>query len=138
MKENEKEYAQIEMANALRRQMEVEKEVELIEQKIATKRESMLNLQKNGLLITELVKLEEHISFLENQLLERRRGLKISVSLVNEQQELLSSKLKEEKTWYSIKETRLEEYRRGMKMREQNELDSLSSVRAFQNAVAKG
>lgn len=138
MKENEKEYAQLEMANALKKQMDVEKEVELIEQKISLKRESIEELQKKGLLITELVKLEEHISFLESQLSEKRNGLKMCISLVNENQEMLSSKLIEEKTWFSIKEMRFEEYRHGIKLQEQNELDSLNSVRAYQNAVAKG
>ncbi len=138
MKENEKEYAQLEMANALKKQMDVELDVKRIEQKIELKRESIEALQKRGLLITELVKLEEHISFLESELLEKKLGLRKSISLVNEQQEVLSNKLREEKTWFSIKETRLEEYRHAVKLHEQNELDSLNSVRAYQNAVAKG
>ncbi|WP_098445468.1 flagellar export protein FliJ [Bacillus sp. es.036] len=131
MKENEKSQAQLEMAESLKVQVDLEQEAHQLEEDIHSKRLRLEQRQLEGLPIIELLKEEEHMAYLEKQLEQKRKQLSQVEHKVNEQQDTLASKVREEKTWQSIKETRKEEFYHDMKMIEQNELDDLNTVRAY-------
>ncbi|MCA0170570.1 flagellar export protein FliJ [Bacillus sp. RAR_GA_16] len=131
MKENEKSQAQLEMAESLKVQVDLEYETHQLEENIYAMRERLEQRQLDGLPILELLKEEEHIAYLEKQLERKRHQLNQVEHKVSEQQETLASKVREEKTWQSIKETRKEEFYHDQKMIEQNELDDLNTVRAY-------
>ncbi|WP_206759416.1 flagellar export protein FliJ [Pseudalkalibacillus hwajinpoensis] len=131
MKENEKSQAQLEMAESLKVQVDLEQEAHQLEEDIHAMREKLEHRQLEGLPILELLKEEEHIAYLEKQLERKRYQLSHVENKVSEQQEALVSKVREEKTWQSIKETRKEEFYHDQKMIEQNELDDLNTVRAY-------
>lgn len=131
MKENEKEQAQLEMAETLKVQSDLEQEITVLEQKLNTMRESLEQRQFEGLPITELIKEEAHLSFLDQKLSEKKAHLKQLNERVSGHQENLAEKVREEKTWQSIKEKRREEHNREIQIIEQNELDSFNTVRAY-------
>ena len=131
MKENEKSQAQLEMAESLKVQVDLEHSTHRLEEEIHSIRIRLEHRQLEGLPIIELLKEEEHIAYLEKQLEQKRNQLSQIEHKVSEQQDTLASKVREEKTWQSIKETRKEEYYHDMKMIEQNELDDLNTVRAY-------
>ncbi|MCA0991140.1 flagellar export protein FliJ [Pseudalkalibacillus hwajinpoensis] len=131
MKENEKSQAQLEMAESLKVQVDLEYETHQLEENIYAMRERLEQRQLEGLPILELLKVEEHIAYLEKQLERKQQQLNQVEHKVSEQQDTLASKVREEKTWQSIKETRKEEFYHDQKMIEQNELDDLNTVRAY-------
>ncbi|MFK3961011.1 flagellar export protein FliJ [Pseudalkalibacillus hwajinpoensis] len=131
VKENEKSQAQLEMAESLKVQVDLERSVSSLEQQIYAMRLRLEQRQLDGLSITDLLKEEEHIAYLERQLQQKKNELMQAENQVSEQKDTLASKVKEEKTWQSIKETRKEEFQRDMQILEQNELDDLTTVRAY-------
>ncbi|MDO6656348.1 flagellar export protein FliJ [Anaerobacillus sp. 1_MG-2023] len=131
VKENEKSQAQLEMAESLKAQVDIERSLRDLEQAVLSMRQRLEERQQEGVSIIDLLKEEEHITYLEGQLNQKRNQLIQVEHQVSEQQDTLASKVREEKTWQSIKETRKEEFYHDMKMIEQNELDDLNTVRAY-------
>ena len=131
VKENEKSQAQLEMAESLKVQVDLEHSLATLEQEVYSKRLRLEQRQLDGLSITDLLKEEEHIAYLERQLQQKKQQLNQIEEQLSEQKDTLASKVKEEKTWQSIKETRKEEFHRDMQILEQNELDDLTTVRAY-------
>ncbi len=119
------------MAESLKVQVDLERSVSSLEQQIYAMRLRLEQRQLDGLSITDLLKEEEHIAYLERQLQQKKNELMQAENQVSEQKDTLASKVKEEKTWQSIKETRKEEFQRDMQILEQNELDDLTTVRAY-------
>ncbi|WP_269082706.1 flagellar export protein FliJ [Guptibacillus hwajinpoensis] len=131
VKENEKAQAQLEMAEVLKMQVDLERAIATLDQEIYSMRERLEQRQLDGLSITELLKAEEHISYLERQLQGQQNQLIQINTQLSSHQDALATKVKEEKTWQSIKETRKEEFHRDLQIIEQNELDDLNTVRAY-------
>ncbi|WLR61838.1 flagellar export protein FliJ [Guptibacillus hwajinpoensis] len=131
VKENEKSQAQLDMAESLKAQVDIERSMRDLEKAVLSTRQRLEERQQEGVSIIDLLKEEEHISYLEGQLKQKRNQLIQVEHQVSEQQDTLASKVREEKTWQSIKETRKEEFYHDMKMIEQNELDDLNTVRAY-------
>ncbi|WP_255436011.1 flagellar export protein FliJ [Pseudalkalibacillus hwajinpoensis] len=131
VKENEKAQAQLEMAEVLKVQVDLERAISSLEQEIYSMRGRLEQRQLDGLSITELLRGEEHIAYLERQIQEQKNQLKLINIQLSSQQDALAAKVKEEKTWQSIKETRKEEFHRDLQILEQNELDDLNTVRAY-------
>ncbi len=131
MKENEKEQVQLEMAETLKVQSDLEQEIATLEQKLNTMRQALEQRQFEGLSVTELIKEEAHISYLDQKLGEKKMYLKQLDERVSDHQENLAEKVREEKTWQSIKEKRREEHNKEIQIFEQNELDSFNTVRAY-------
>ncbi|MGB8001460.1 MAG: flagellar FliJ family protein [Anaerobacillus sp.] len=131
VKENEKSQDQLEMAESLKVQVDLEHSLATLEQEIYSKRLRLEQRQLDGLSITDLLKEEEHIAYLERLLQQKKQQLNQIEEQLSEQKDTLASKVKEEKTWQSIKETRKEEFHRDMQILEQNELDDLTTVRAY-------
>ena len=119
------------MAESLKVQVDIERSMRDLEQAVLSMRQRLEERQQEGLSIIDLLKEEEHITYLEGQLQQKRNQLIEVEHQVSEQQDTLASKVREEKTWQSIKETRKEEFYHDMKMIEQNELDDLNTVRAY-------
>ncbi len=131
MKENEKEQVQLEMAETLKVQSNLEQEIAMLEQKVNSFRETLEKRQFEGLSVTELIEEEAHVSFWDQKLNEKKEALRQLDEQVSGHQENLAEKVREEKTWQSIKEKRREEHNREIKLIEQNELDSFNTVRAY-------
>ncbi|MGG1686902.1 flagellar export protein FliJ [Pseudalkalibacillus sp. NRS-1564] len=131
VKENEKSQAQLDMAESLKAQVDIEHSMRDLEQAVLSMRQRLEERQQEGVSIIDLLKEEEHITYLEGQLHQKRNQLIQVEHQVSEQQDTLASKVREEKTWQSIKETRKEEFYHDMKMIEQNEQDDLNTVRAY-------
>lgn len=119
------------MAESLKAQVDIERSMRDLEQAVLSMRQRLEERQQEGVSIVDLLKEEEHITYLEGQLHQKRNQLIQVEHQVSEQQDTLASKVREEKTWQSIKETRKEEFYHDMKMIEQNELDDLNTVRAY-------
>ncbi len=119
------------MAESLKAQVDIERSLRDLEQAVLSMRQRLEERQQEGVSIIDLLKEEEHITYLEGQLHQKRNQLIQVEHQVSEQQDTLASKVREEKTWQSIKETRKEEFYHDMKMIEQNELDDLNTVRAY-------
>ena len=119
------------MAESLKAQVDIERSMRDLEKAVLSTRQRLEERQQEGVSIIDLLKEEEHISYLEGQLKQKRNQLIQVEHQVSEQQDTLASKVREEKTWQSIKETRKEEFYHDMKMIEQNELDDLNTVRAY-------
>ena len=119
------------MAESLKVQVDLEQSLATLEQEVYSKRLRLEQRQLDGMSITDLLKEEEHIAYLERQLQQKKQQLNQVEEKLSEQKDTLASKVKEEKTWQSIKETRKEEFQRDMQILEQNELDDLTTVRAY-------
>lgn len=119
------------MAEVLKVQVDLERAISSLEQEIYSMRGRLEQRQLDGLSITELLRGEEHIAYLERQIQEQKNQLKLINIQLSSQQDALAAKVKEEKTWQSIKETRKEEFHRDLQILEQNELDDLNTVRAY-------
>lgn len=119
------------MAESLKAQVDIEHSMRDLEQAVLSMRQRLEERQQEGVSIIDLLKEEEHITYLEGQLHQKRNQLIQVEHQVSEQQDTLASKVREEKTWQSIKETRKEEFYHDMKMIEQNEQDDLNTVRAY-------
>lgn len=131
MKENEKEQVQLKMADTLKVQSDLEREITALEEKVHMFRKNLEKRQYEGLSVTELIKEEAHISYIEEQLQDKKKQLMRVDQQIADQQDNLAEKVKEEKTWQSIKEKRREEHNREIQIIEQNELDSFNTVRAY-------
>lgn len=119
------------MAEVLKVQVDLERAIASLEQEIYFMRQQLEKRQMDGLSITELLKAEENIGYLERQLqVQKNQLIQINTQL-SSHQDALAAKVKEEKTWQSIKETRKEEFRRDLQLLEQNEFDDLNTVRAY-------
>ena len=112
-------------------QLDLESAIATLDQEIYSMREQLEQRQLYGLSITELLKAEEHIGYLERQLQDQKNQLIQINTQLSSHQDALAVKVKEEKTWQSIKETRKEEFHRDLQLIEQNELDNLNTVRAY-------
>jgi protein involved in temperature-dependent protein secretion len=90
VKENEKSQAQLEMAESLKVQVDLEHSAQLFEEEIHSKRLRLEQRQLEGLPIIELLKEEEHIAYLEKQLEQKRIQLSQVEHKVSEQQDTLA------------------------------------------------
>lgn len=131
LKENEKEFAQLQMANAIKKQEESQRRKDEIYQKIITTQNLMNEKQSCGVNVFELRMLENYVDQLKEQLMNSSRELENSQTLVSKSQNNLRMKMKEEKTWVNLKEKKLSEFIEQSKLIEQNLFDEMASIRYY-------
>lgn len=137
LKENEKEFAQIQMAEAIKHQEESLRKNEEIYQKISEVENLKKQKQHDGVNIFELRMLEDYINQLQDQLLSAERELEQMESNVLRTQSHLRIKVQEEKTWINLKNQKLIQFEDQIKLTEQNFFDELASTRFYRASLAE-
>lgn len=131
LKENEKGVAQIQMADAIKKQEAGLRKNDEIYQKLIEAEELKKQKQQAGVNIFELRMLENYINQLHEQLLAAERELVQMDSHVLNSQSHLRTKVQEEKTWVNLKKKKLIQFEEQMKVNEQNFFDELASTRFY-------
>jgi flagellar protein FliJ len=136
LKENEKEFAQIQMADAIKLQEDGYKKNEAIYHKLHEAEQLKKTKQKRGINISELRMLEDYIHQLQELSAITNRELNHLEVNVNRTQAQLQHKAQEEKTWGNLKQQELTLHKEKSKVEEQNFFDELASTRFYRLAQA--
>ena len=136
LKENEKDFAQVQMANAIKRHEAGYQKKESILGKITCAEQLMRKKQQEGVNISELRELENYIYQLQTQLMDSQRELEYLQRNVSKTQNHLQTKSQDQKVWDNLKEQRLDQHIERSKVIEQNFFDELASTRFYRTAKA--
>lgn len=136
LKENEKGFAQIQMAEAMKQQEVGYQRNRIIEKKINEAEQLKNAKQQTGVNISELRMLEDYIYQLQDQSLSSKRELEHLESKVSTSQGLLQKKAQEEKTWENLKKQKLMHFQEENKAAEQSFFDEMASTRFYRVAKA--
>ncbi len=140
LKENEKDLAQIQMANAIKQQQAGHKRNEAIYKKISEAELLKKAKQKDGVNISELRMLVNYIHQLQEQLLASKRELELLQTNLARSQNQLHLKSQEEKTWDNLKQRKHMQFVDDHKSAEQSYFDELAGTRFHRTnqAIAEG
>jgi len=131
LKENEKEFAQIQMAEAIKQQeASLRKSQEIYRKIIEIENEKKLK-QQAGVNIFELRMLENYIDQLKEQLLSAELELAKTESNVTKTQSDLRLKVQEEKTWVNLKNQQRSQFEEKEKLLEQTFFDEMAANRFY-------
>lgn len=136
LKENEKGFAQLQMADAIKQQEAGYLRNEAIYQKIIEAEHLVKAKQEGGVNISELRMLVNYIQQLQEQLLASNRELELLQSHVARTQTQLQRKAQEEKTWDNLKQQKHSQFVEHNKTTEQNFFDELASTRFYRTTQA--
>ena len=136
-KENEKEFAQIQMAQAISMQKESLRKIQEIYQKIIEAENEKNQRQQDGVNIFELRMHELYINQLKEQLMSAERELEQMESQVAKTQGHLQVKVQEEKTWSNLKKQKLSQFEHQAKAAEQAYFDELAASRYYRASAAE-
>jgi len=137
VKENEKEYAKLNMATALKLEAEEQQRNEAIYRKIVEIDRVKKEKQQKGVQIAELRMIDQYIHQLEEQLVTSNEELKLLRNNVNESKTILQQKAKEEKTWLNLKNAEKNTFEYQSKLAEQNFFDELSTDRYYRASISE-
>ena len=110
LKENEKGFAQIQMAEAMKQQEVGHQRNRVIQKKIREAEQLKNSKQQSGVNISELRMLEDYLYHLQDESLSSIQELDFLQKKVSTSQGLLQEKAKEEKTWENLKQQKLTHY----------------------------
>lgn len=136
LKENEKGFAQIQMADAIKKEQAGHQKSRAIIDKLSEAEHLKREKQQGGVNISELRMLEMYISQLQEQSNMSNRELEFLQGNVSRTQNQLQQKAQEEKTWGNLKEQELGRFQEEKKMQEQNFFDELASTRFYRTSKA--
>lgn len=136
LKENEKDFAQIEMADAIKREELGHQKHESIYNKIIDVERIKKEKQQNGINISELRLLENYIQQLQEQRISANREMVHLQTNVSRTQNHLQKKAQEEKTWGNLKQQEQSQFKEQRKVAEQNYFDELASTRFYRTSKA--
>lgn len=134
LKGNEKGFAQIQMADALKQQEVGNQRNAAIYQQLADAENLKWEKQQDGVNISELLMLVNWIHQLQEQLLSSNRELERLQNNVSKSQNQLREKAQEEKTWDNLKQHKAEQFHEQNKVIEQNFFDELASTRFYRTS----
>ncbi|RNF38753.1 flagellar export protein FliJ [Planococcus salinus] len=134
LKENEKDVAQIQMADAIKQQEEGHRRNEAIYHKISDAERLQEEKQQKGVPIAELRMLENYIQQVQRQLVYSNDELAHLQKHVMKTQSQLTKKAQEEKTWGNLKQQKQDLFNERNKVAEQNYFDELASARFHRTA----
>jgi flagellar FliJ protein len=134
LKGNEKGFAQIQMADAIKQQEAGHQRNSVIYQKLAEAEHLKKEKQQGGVNISELRMLVNYIHQLQEQLLASNRELERLQNNVAKSQTHLQAKAQEEKTWDNLKQHKAELFHEQNKVIEQNFFDELASTRFYRTS----
>ena len=136
LKGNEKDYARVQMADAIKRHEAGYQKKETIVSKITNAEQLMKEKQQKGMNISELRELESYIYQLQTQLMSSNRELEHLQKNVLKTQNHLQLKSQEQKVWDNLKEQKKDQHIEKNKIIEQNFFDELASTRFYRLAKA--
>lgn len=136
LKENEKGFAQIQMADAIKKEQAGHQKSRAISDKLVEAEQMKRDKQLGGVNISELRMLEMYIGQLQEQSSMSNRELEFLQGNVSRSQNQLQQKAQEEKTWGNLKEQELGRFQEEKKVQEQNFFDELASTRFYRTAKA--
>lgn len=136
LKGNEKDFAQIQMADALKQQEVGHLKREAIYRKMIDAERQKNEKQQNGVNISDLRMMETYIDQLQEQFALSNRELEHLQNKVSRTQNHLQKKAQEEKTWGNLKQQDLTLYVEQNKVVEQNFFDELASTRFYRTSQA--
>lgn len=134
LKGNEKGFAQVQMADALKQQEVGNQRNAAIYQQLADAENLKWEKQQDGVNISELLMLVNWIHQLQEQLLSSNRELERLQNNVSKSQNQLREKAQEEKTWDNLKQHKAELFHEQNKVIEQNFFDELASTRFYRTS----
>lgn len=129
LKENEKDVAQIQMADAIKQQEEGHRRNEAIYNTIHDVERLQEEKQQKGVPISELRMLGSYIQQVQQQLISSNHELEHLQQYVSKTQGNLQKKAQEEKTWEKLKQQKRLLHEKQNKAVEQNFFDELASTR---------
>jgi flagellar FliJ protein len=136
LKVNEKDFAQIQMGDAIKRQEIGHRKNVEIYNKINDLERLKKEKQQNGINISELRMLENYIHQLQEQSVFSNRELVHLQTNVSKTQNHLQQKAQEEKTWGNLKQQERTLFEEQSKVAEQNFFDELASTRFYRTSKA--
>lgn len=136
IKGNEKGFAQIQMANAMKQEEVGHQKKEAIYSKLLDAELLKKEKQQEGVNILELRMLMDYIQQLQEQLLSSNRELERLQTNVKKTQNNLQTKAQEEQTWDSLKQQKLVSFKEQAKAEEQIFFDEIAGTRFFRNSQA--
>ena len=136
LKEIEKDFAQIQMADAIKLEEVGHRKKEAIHTKIMDAERLKKDKQQDGVNISELRMLGTYIHQLQDLLVSSDRELVHLQDNVTKTQSHLQLKAQEEKTWGNLKQQDLTMYVERNKVIEQNFFDDLASTRFYRTSQA--
>lgn len=142
LKENEKGFAQIQMAEAIKQHEVGYERNKAIQNKISDVEQLKKTKQQCGVNISELRMLEEYIHQLQDQSQSSKRELEYLQKNVSASQGVLQKKAQEEKTWENLKQQKMNRFEEENKAAEQSFFDEMASTRFYRitkaNNLAEG
>lgn len=142
LKENEKGFAQIQMAEAIKQHEVGYERNKAIQNKISDVEQLKKTKQQRGVNISELRMLEEYIHQLQDQSQSSKRELEYLQKNVSASQGVLQKKAQEEKTWENLKQQKMTRFEEENKAAEQSFFDEMASTRFYRvtkaNNLAEG
>ncbi|WP_422121920.1 flagellar export protein FliJ [Planococcus sp. X10-3] len=136
LKENEKGFAQVQMADAIKKEQAGHQKSLEITDKLSEAEHLKKEKQLSGTNIAELRMLEMYINQLQEQSTMTNRELEFLQGNVSRSQNQLQQKAQEEKTWGNLKEQELGKFQEEKKIEEQNFFDELASARFYRKSKA--
>ncbi|WP_033541478.1 flagellar export protein FliJ [Planococcus sp. CAU13] len=136
LKENEKGFAQIQMADAIKKEQAGYQKSMAITDKLQEAEHLKREKEQGGVNIAELRMLEMYINQLQKESAVTNRELEFLKGNVSRTQNHLQQKAQEEKTWDNLKEQELYKFQEEKKTQEQNFFDELASTRFYRVAQA--
>ncbi len=131
LKENETQLAQVEMAEALKKEQAVREQSEALHSKITQAEEMKKAKEQKDIPISELRMLEEYIHQLYEQSSMANREVATHERIVSRSQDALKEKAREEKTWGNLKEQNYAAHQKENQAAEQNFFDDLAGSRYY-------
>lgn len=131
LKENEKEFAQIQMAEAIKKQEASLRKNQEIYQKIIEVESEIKQKQQVGVNIFELRTLENYLNQLKDQLVSAELELSEMEGNVTQSQNHLRLKVQEEKTWVNLKNQKQSQFEEKEKLSEQTFFDEMAANRFY-------
>lgn len=136
IKGNEKGFAQIQMADAMKQEEVGYQKKEAIYNKLLDAELLKKEKQQEGVNISELRMMMDYIQQLQDQLVMSNRELERLQNNVKKSQNNLQEKAQEEKTWDNLKQQKLILFEEQIKAEEQIFFDEIASTRFFRNMQA--
>ncbi|WP_182101576.1 flagellar export protein FliJ [Niallia taxi] len=137
LKERETETAQYEVAKALERENKSQERLDALYNKIEEAQNELKEEQKHGMTADDLKIRMNFIIQLQKQLTFEQYELNSAKQNVNRKRDLLTDRVKEEKTWTMLKDKKREEHLFAENLAEQNVLDEMATTRFFRTVTAR-
>ncbi|HUC90972.1 MAG TPA: flagellar export protein FliJ [Paenibacillus sp.] len=129
LKTSEKTQAEWMLSAAIGKLHDEERSLEQLASELAECRERLHAAASEGIPLAELQMIQHYIGFLESRIDRKKQDVRYAQTEVERGQIRLSDKMMDEKIWLKTKEKALDAFLHGMRLKEQNELDEMATVR---------